>query len=700
MLFLNPFLLGGLILASVPVIIHLLNRRRFQRVDWAPMKYLKLTVKSNRRRLRFEQLILLALRTLVILLLILAVARPLLSNAGAAWLPGHERASRIFVFDNSLSMSYIDGGRPALDAAKEAARALITADAARDSATILTTAQDEPLLREAPMDSSKVTDAIAGVTLSDTRSDWPAAFRQIDRALGVATFPTREVLLFTDLRSAGWGDVNAIAKQWAEQNVKLRVIDVGSRRTDNVALVSLEQEQRIALANEPVRLRAQIRNDTPALVTGMSAVFTVGSDAGKSDRPVQLPDLPPGQTADVPLTFTPTKPGQLPVRLAIKSDSLPRDDVRDWMLDVKSTLNVSLVDGKPSAKPFESATDFLSLAFSLGASPWTIAKQSESEWNAARAMNDADAYVLADVATPSATRVAELEKLVRGGASLMIFVGDNTEIGTYNDRLYANGKGLLPAKLTGVADAPATGLVIEPAQSSPLEPMSKLAPAALARVQTKKLMAVEPLDVKADGVRVLARWNTSEAPPAVIEKRLGRGSVLLWLTPADKSWGDWPLDPTYVLAVRSAVVATVRDDAARSNATVGPAISLPAKDATAPTARGPGGDLLPASVHDNAVVLEHTAQAGVYAIGWKDAQGKPQSRNIAAAPDRAESDLRPISDDQLGEAVAPLKPTILHYTGVASLADRGREIWRTLATIVLSLFVIEMCLATWVGRQR
>ena len=58
---LAPYMLMGLFLASVPIIIHLLNRRRFIRVDWAPMEYLKLTLKANRRRLRLEQLLLLLL---------------------------------------------------------------------------------------------------------------------------------------------------------------------------------------------------------------------------------------------------------------------------------------------------------------------------------------------------------------------------------------------------------------------------------------------------------------------------------------------------------------------------------------------------------------------------------------------------------------------------------------------------------------
>ena len=50
--FLNSPLLWGLSLASIPVIIHLLYRRQYRRVDWAPMHYLKLSIQRNRRRIR------------------------------------------------------------------------------------------------------------------------------------------------------------------------------------------------------------------------------------------------------------------------------------------------------------------------------------------------------------------------------------------------------------------------------------------------------------------------------------------------------------------------------------------------------------------------------------------------------------------------------------------------------------------------
>src|SRR5256885_16517733 len=105
MSFLLPSLLGFLAFSSVPIIIHLLNRRRFMRVDWAPMKYLKLTIKTNRRRLRIEQLILLALRALAVVVLIFAIARAGLAAAGlGGWFGGRRRASRVIGVHGSLGL--------------------------------------------------------------------------------------------------------------------------------------------------------------------------------------------------------------------------------------------------------------------------------------------------------------------------------------------------------------------------------------------------------------------------------------------------------------------------------------------------------------------------------------------------------------------------------------------------------------------
>ena len=64
--------------ASVPIVIHLLNRRKFREVPWAAMRFLLAAIRKNRRRIRIEQWLLLAIRTLIILLVVTAMAKPFL----------------------------------------------------------------------------------------------------------------------------------------------------------------------------------------------------------------------------------------------------------------------------------------------------------------------------------------------------------------------------------------------------------------------------------------------------------------------------------------------------------------------------------------------------------------------------------------------------------------------------------------------
>src|SRR3954469_7405919 len=127
--FVTPaFFLAGLALASIPIIIHILNRRRYRIVNWAAMDFLLRAMKKNRRRLRFEQWLLLAGRRCVLGLLGIRVARR--RACGQEGLAGVASRSglHVIVIDNSYSMAY-ESDRPDaktnLDQAKRIAKGII-----------------------------------------------------------------------------------------------------------------------------------------------------------------------------------------------------------------------------------------------------------------------------------------------------------------------------------------------------------------------------------------------------------------------------------------------------------------------------------------------------------------------------------------------------------------------------------------------
>src|SRR6516225_9094305 len=140
MTFLSPLLIWGTICGVIPLIIHLLNRRRFRRVEWAPMRYLKLTIQRNRRRIQLEELLLLLLRIALPVLLFFYLARPILNPTGLEqWLGKGGRSSQVVLIDDSVSMGYAAAEAPIFQRAQQAATALLASVRPQDHCTIVAT---------------------------------------------------------------------------------------------------------------------------------------------------------------------------------------------------------------------------------------------------------------------------------------------------------------------------------------------------------------------------------------------------------------------------------------------------------------------------------------------------------------------------------------------------------------------------------
>src|SRR3954452_13648605 len=139
--FANPGLLAGVAAASIPIVIHLLNRRKFRETRWAAMRFLLAAIRKNQRRVRIEQWLLLALRTLLILLVVAAMAKPFLEAFGNV-IAGR-RTHRVLVLDASLSMGYTNGGTSRFDQAKALASQLVK-DSRRGDAVSLVMMGEPP----------------------------------------------------------------------------------------------------------------------------------------------------------------------------------------------------------------------------------------------------------------------------------------------------------------------------------------------------------------------------------------------------------------------------------------------------------------------------------------------------------------------------------------------------------------------------
>ena len=102
MSFLQPLLLWGLLAAAIPVIIHLLNRRRHKTVMWAAMQFLLKATRESRGKKKLRHILILTCRTLGVAALATAAARPLLSGV-MGWVGGKPDLV-VLILDRSASM--------------------------------------------------------------------------------------------------------------------------------------------------------------------------------------------------------------------------------------------------------------------------------------------------------------------------------------------------------------------------------------------------------------------------------------------------------------------------------------------------------------------------------------------------------------------------------------------------------------------
>ncbi len=171
------------------------------------MRFLLAAIRKNQRRVKIEQWLLLAIRTLLVILVVTAMAKPFLESLGAMKLLPGQRTHRVIVLDGSLSMAYTTAEKSRFEQAKALAAQLVRDTRGGDALSVVLMADPPrsssatPRRRRARARSSRRSSRSPCPTAGPT---WSASFDAVDRVLGVSTIPRKEVVFLTDLQAASW----------------------------------------------------------------------------------------------------------------------------------------------------------------------------------------------------------------------------------------------------------------------------------------------------------------------------------------------------------------------------------------------------------------------------------------------------------------------------------------------------------------
>ncbi|MEM1082616.1 MAG: BatA domain-containing protein [Verrucomicrobiota bacterium] len=511
MLFLNPWLLAGLAGVAIPIIIHLVRRQAARPIDWGAMRFLMDSLVVRRRKMEWEDLVLMAARCLLLALLALALARPfvppdskvpwlfvlpagllgvallggsfVLSSARLRWwlriasvgmllgaaalvvmekhlnLKRFEASGRrdvALVIDASSSSRLRAGGGTVFEALLDEAREVVK-EAPRGTAFAVILGGPAPeALTAAPLthraDVLGVLDALEPVGGTFRAHE---ALGAATLALAEGTNASKEIVVFTDVQRHGWrfenpGAWDGLGEVWEEMEPRLllrRHAVPSSFR--NVALSEVDFSREVIGTDREVAIRVTVENSGDEAVTPGAVELEVDGKAVGSE-PVGL--LVPGQSETVSFRHHFRDAGPAVVRARTEAnDDLVVDDRAERVVAVRRTLSVLLVEGNPSGGFFERGAGYASLALAPGAADGGDYLMDPEVVPATRLVPDdldgRDVVVLADVARLPAATATVLANKVAFGCGLLLITGPRAEKEFFNGWSGPAGS-VLPLPLT------------------------------------------------------------------------------------------------------------------------------------------------------------------------------------------------------------------------------------------------------------
>ena len=743
----------GLGAVGVPILIHLLNRRRFRLQDWAAMRFVREAFRRQRRRLQIEQLILLAVRCLAVLLLGMALAR--FAGCGAmAVLPGADATrTTAFVLDDSVSMGQRFGGGAAFDLAK--GDLVEQLGALGDGETVVirraSDAAETPLFAMGFVtDRPSLTAKIGTLEPTDVRSDLAATLDGVAGEL-LAQPGAKRLVILSDIRAADLGadraqGLKAVFGRLVDGGVDVLVMDYGREAEGNLTAVSLQLADKFIVAGAPARVAAVVRNNGAETVRDVEVDLAMRLPPPEADaEPVrmELPSLridaiEPGGRRRAEFEVTAPMAGPLVISAALPADELDGDNTVWLAVTARTSLRVLAVDGHadPTDPTAGEAFTFAMAADPAGSAQAGVAVDVVGPGNLdAVALNDYDAVALLNVAElpsefdadgrMSCPQLIALEDYVRGGGGLLIATGHRANLSFYNGPLLADGAGLSPFRI-GPPAGDATGrerfVRFDPESIDPSHPVVRTF-AGPGGVLTGfiRIFAFTPSEeIRVDGPttgpgetpHVLARFTDDAHSPAIVSRAFGRGRVLMLYTTLSTRWNDWADDQppgVYVAPVQDLIRDLARSRAAAASPLVGediiytPSEEFRDAEGTLKAPSFPASDLIllrSGQQGREVTALTGPTEAGVYTVWLRRPDGRGTGLLLARNVDPAEGDLIVAGREKLRGALGSDAFTYVPRSESQATAVFGpakSELWLWLLLAAVALLATETVLAQRFG---
>ena len=520
--FLNPFFWLGATALTAPILLHLVRRHRRERVPFPSLMFLRQIPTKELRRKKLTHLFLLFLRCLGLLLIVAAFSRPMVSGTWFGLAVGTPR-SVVILIDSSMSMSREPVWQKASEVAEQRVRSLTGGDEGLivrfgETAEVLSSweARSERLLGVL---RSRSGTSFEGTSYSEALRVASEQFKEQQAN------SRKEIVLITDLQLSGLSE----RQKWRLPGDVMLTIESVGEESANLFVEEVRLERFSFGEQHPYPIVTLLKSTPPQPLQGELQLFLEGKLIDR--KGFQL-----NQDGTVQVTFRPfaLEAGPRKGRIVAQvEDALPADNVFFFVVERRESRPITVVSSRPSSMVY------LKSALSSGQNLPFRVEVVEPPGPAQLIPEDRPVLILDNLARPP--RPDALESYVSNGGGLLVSLGNSVRPQAYN-RLAAE---LFPAELdqrrfVRSRDRNFTSITDVDWQHPVFSVFQESHRAGLVSVQFYSYWKLRPRQ----GSTVLARFD--ESSPALVERTLGKGRVLVFASSLDRVWTDFPLRNAYV----------------------------------------------------------------------------------------------------------------------------------------------------------
>jgi uncharacterized membrane protein len=647
MSFLTPLFLLGLAGLAIPVLLHLIQRERRQIVAFPSLMFLRRIPYQSVQRRRIRNWLLLLMRLAALALIVLAFGRPFFRGTDPAVVAAGGAREVVILIDRSYSMGYGDRWGRALNAARHAVDGMGPVDRA---SIVFFGASTDVALRSTS-DKGRLYSALTGSELSAGGTRYGPVLKLAGSILAESTLPRREVVLVSDFQRVGWQGGDGVR---LPDGTVLTPVVIGDADVTNLSVTPVAIERSSFANQERVTVTAGVTNHGAGAASTTVALEING-------RAIQTLEVRAEPQSSASTSFAPVTVTDEEVRATVRlgDDALEPDNAFHFVVAAGRPVRTLLVERAAGRE-----APYLARALAVGDAPRFDTLVRPAEAVSAEDLQAAALVVVNDVQV-SSTLASRLTAFVERGGGLLVIAGQR---GTWPQGGGSPMPGL-PGEMVDRSRGQAARLVALEYGHPVFEPFRapRSGDFSAARFYGYRALTVDP------EAAVLARFD--DGAPALVERRLGAGRVLVWAASVDVEWNDFPLRPVFLPFVHQVArhlsayrqpepwltVGDVLDPSTRMATPASEVRTVVTPSGQRVSLDPEGGDVLTLEEQGFYELREHATGAG------------GPVATIAANVDLTESDLTPMDPQEMVAAATGAAGSFEGEEGAYELSDATRE---------------------------